>query len=216
MYAKDDRSQVSRVLSAARTTRIELPSLNIAAEAAQASQLFFALQGSLDTSPLVDLRRAHESERAAKGVRTGSHTHKSSQSTTSPDSSNGEQITTRRAIIREMASIIREQQDNVGTTSGLNRQARIQEGSTNPGRPAGNSANAALAAGQRAMMVRTILRCSHTFGLHILYRLFGDAQRSSSNPKCRVRLILLVLGSRRAAQRVQISLGHSPPVTTAL
>ncbi|KAH9925090.1 uncharacterized protein B0H18DRAFT_955179 [Fomitopsis serialis] len=125
---------------------VELPPPNIAPEPVQPNELFLAPHGNLDASPLVDLRRAHESERAAKGVRTSTYARQGSAARDNDRDANTEQASTRRAIIREMSAIIREQQDNVGTTSGLNRTTRIQQGPA----PTGNSANAALAAGQRA------------------------------------------------------------------
>ncbi|KAH9915978.1 uncharacterized protein B0H18DRAFT_1124521 [Fomitopsis serialis] len=144
-FAGEDSLQIHRSLSDA-AIMVELPPPNIAPEPVQPNELFLAPHGNLDASPLVDLRRAHESERAAKGVRTSTYARQGSAARDNDRDANTEQASTRRAIIREMSAIIREQQDNVGTTSGLNRTTRIQQGPA----PTGNSANAALAAGQRA------------------------------------------------------------------
>lgn len=130
---------------------IELPALKLAPEASAPYENVFA-RGTFDTSQLVALRQAHETERAKKGVRTTRGIRQQTLKTeTAEDSSNGQQPelkeAARRAIMREMAAILREQQDSIGTTTGLNRTVRITAKAT------GNSANAELAAGQKAAAV---------------------------------------------------------------
>lgn len=142
--------------------------LNIPPDRAAPSDQY-PMQQSFDCSQLVQLRRTHETERAKKSVRTrttrlnsGGHGDSDGQRPEKPVTK-----TPRREIIQQMSAILREQQDSIGTTSGLNRITRIQN---QVAKPAGNSANAELAAGQRAAAVRVFHR-------HI-------RRRASNHPSC--------------------------------
>ncbi|KAI0708703.1 hypothetical protein C8Q72DRAFT_910638 [Fomitopsis betulina] len=154
LHAEEDRINLEETLSEARSlmaATIELPALKLAPEASAPYENVFA-HGTFDTSQLVALRQAHETECAKKGVRTMQGIQQQTLKTeTAEDSSNGQQPELKeaacRAIMREMAAILREQQDSIGTTTGLNRTVRITAKAT------GNLANAELATGQKAAAV---------------------------------------------------------------
>ncbi|TFY61741.1 hypothetical protein EVJ58_g4316 [Rhodofomes roseus] len=162
IWAEEDSLNIQRALAAAAAASatatvpiIDLPALQIAPEPTVPLDGSFAGGSAFDCSQLIEIRRSHETERAKKGVRT--RTTRAALDTEKPrdgQPQSGEDVkdvTPRRTIIREMAAIIREQQDNVGTTTGLNRAVRIQNQPAT--KPAGNAANADLAAGQRAAAV---------------------------------------------------------------
>lgn len=154
LQAEEDRIHLEETLLAARIpVTIELPALKLAPEVSAPYEGIFS-HGEFDTTQLVTLRRAHETERAKKGVRTSRGTRQQASMETEEDSesSANQQLkeTSRRAIMREMAAILRGQQDNIGSTTGLNRTARIQAQAS---KTTGNSANAELAAGQKAAAV---------------------------------------------------------------
>ncbi|TFY67004.1 hypothetical protein EVJ58_g1898 [Rhodofomes roseus] len=160
IWAEEDSMNIQRALAAAAATAtipiIELPALQIAPEPTVPSDGSFARDSAFDCSQLIEIRRSHETERAKKGVRTRTtradlDAEKLRDEQPQSGSADVKDVTPRRKIIREMAAIIREQQDNVGTTTGLNRAVRIQNQPAT--KPAGNAANADLAAGQRAAAV---------------------------------------------------------------
>lgn len=103
--------------------------------------------GSVNPSQLVRIRRAHQTERAAKSVRPVMEGHKEAEGSTA-----GSQ---RRKICMQMADVIRR------TGTGLERGSRWKSGGA-PGTKDsaeasllnGNSANAELAAGERVKAVR--------------------------------------------------------------
>jgi hypothetical protein len=100
------------------------------------------------------MREAHETERARKSVRTQMHQHDK----VVEDLDSNDKVPIRRQIIREMNAILREQQDQGGGT-GLERKNRWAPGGRSREEAAtlaGNSANAELAAGQRATTVPLI------------------------------------------------------------
>ncbi|KAH9841944.1 uncharacterized protein C8Q71DRAFT_885445 [Rhodofomes roseus] len=161
IWAEEDSLNIQRALAAAAASAtvpiIELPALQIAPEPTVPLDGSFARDSAFDCSQLIEIRRSHETERAKKGVRTRTtrardlDAEKPQDGQPQSDSADVKDVTPRRIIIREMAAIIREQQDNVGTTTGLNRAVRIQNQPAT--KPAGNAANADLAAGQRAAAV---------------------------------------------------------------
>jgi hypothetical protein len=149
-----DVSQIKGALLAA-----QLPSLtHVPEEASRPFDHSSTYFHNLDFSSLLSTREAHETERARKSVRTQMHQH---QKATNHDA----EVPIRRHIIREMNSILREQQDQGGGT-GLERKNRWAPGGRSGqevARLVGNSANAELAAGQRAATVRTVLLTSQVF-----------------------------------------------------
>ena len=104
--------------------------------------------GSVDLSQLVQIRRVHQTRRAAKSVRSVAEGHRGPEEPTA-----GSQ---RRQICMQMADVIRR------TGTGLERGLRWKSGGA-PGTKDhtavsllnGNSANAELAAGGRVKAVRT-------------------------------------------------------------
>ena len=158
LHAEEDRSNIERALSAATApaatpTIIQLAMLQLPHDRAAPSDQY-PMQQSFDCSQLIRLRQTHETERAKKSGRT-----RTTRTLTSSGGDSDSQLpekpvkTPRREIIQQMSAILREEQDGVGSTSGLNRIARIQ---MPVAKPAGNSANAELAAGQRAATVREL------------------------------------------------------------
>jgi hypothetical protein len=145
-HIQADISQIKGALLAA-----QLPYLTSAPEEARPFDHSSTYFHNLDFSTLLSTREAHETERARKSVRIKMHQHdKAIENTDSTD-----KIPIRRQIIREMNAILREQQDRGGAT-GLERKNRWAPGgqsSEEAAALAGNSANAELAAGQRATMV---------------------------------------------------------------
>jgi hypothetical protein len=100
----------------------------------------------LDFTPLVEMRRRHQTRHAALGVRT-----RSSKSTAAEDS----ELTLKQQIIRRMREVLKEQDDRaVGT--GCERSARWGTSDA-----VGNSANAAAAAVTVAKQVHFPLNLVH-------------------------------------------------------
>ena len=108
-----------------------LPRLQVLDELSKPLGLGEIALDDLDFSPLVEMRRRHQTRQAALGVRT-----RTSKSTAAEDS----ELTIKQQIIRRMREVLKEQDEHaVGT--GYERSARwgVADG-------AGNSANAAAAA----------------------------------------------------------------------
>lgn len=152
LQAEEDRFNIEQALSTvvAPIPSFELPALQLPLDHAVDR---YPMQQTFSCSRLVHLRRTHETERAKKSVRTratrmNGDSHGDEQQIEKPVSE-----TPRRAIIQQMSAILREEQDGVGPTTGLGRITRIQNQAT---KPAGNSVNAELAAGQRAAAVRRL------------------------------------------------------------
>ena len=192
LHAKEDRIHLEETLLAVRAAvTIELPALKLAPEASAPYETTFA-HSRFDTSQLVVLRQAHETERAKKGVRTSQGTRQwqvwseTAQESSEPSIQPQAKEASRRAIMREMAAILRGQQDNIGTTTGLNCNARIQDQAS---KAAGNSANAELAAGQKAAAVCLDNECQQSRLLTCAAPIswFGDATR----PFVTIRLVML-------------------------
>ncbi|KAI0363681.1 hypothetical protein BV20DRAFT_957785 [Pilatotrama ljubarskyi] len=119
---------------------------------------------NIDFSPMISLRRQHETKRAAQSGRarknrTGSEPIAASRHTadgvtladgksSTGANASGSGRSEYRELVREMHALLRQQERGIGT--GLEWQARwMQTPSVTPG-PSGNTLNAALAAGQRA------------------------------------------------------------------
>lgn len=95
---------------------------------------------------LVALREAHETDRAKKAVRRTGRTAPPVEDGTTPS----QQPTIRQGLLRDIHALLRSYNDQA-VGSGLARKARWQEGMIIP--TTGNTANAILAAGQRAATV---------------------------------------------------------------
>jgi hypothetical protein len=117
-----------------------------------------AASTSFDFSALIELRRQHETQRAAEGVRVKNRLVEAGTDVeTNAGPTKSEMV--KKQIKREMNAVLREHsQKAIGT--GLERQARWRNSSAPGGRSenevsalTGNSANAELAAGQRAAAV---------------------------------------------------------------
>jgi hypothetical protein len=143
-----------------------LPQLNIPAEETRPFDRPVATSTSFDYSPLVNIRRQNETKRAAEGVRMRSQSEEA-DSETSAEPTKSEVV--KREIKRAMNAVLREHhQKAVGT--GLERQARWKNNSAPGGRSdnevemlTGNSANAELAAGQRAAAVCIVVTACISF-----------------------------------------------------
>ncbi|KAJ7500733.1 hypothetical protein B0H11DRAFT_2225129 [Mycena galericulata] len=99
---------------------------------------------SNDLTPLVALRREHQTREARMGVRT----YKSSGTYTNHKTGVEKPLTERQLLSQKMQAIVRRDQER-GTTAGANRNLRWT-GAAGPGLATGNAANAELAAGGRA------------------------------------------------------------------
>ncbi|KAF7335957.1 hypothetical protein MSAN_02309100 [Mycena sanguinolenta] len=124
-----------------------------------------------DLTPFVAVRRQHQTEEA----RTGVCTYKTSGTYINPKTGVEKPLTDRQLLARQMQAIIRQDQER-GTSTGLNRKVRWQEadaskaGSTTAAKlKTGNAANAELAASGRSKEAikrrRTILgklKCAST------------------------------------------------------
>lgn len=151
---EEDISTISMALWASR-----LPSLNISAEITQPFDRPAAFHNELDLSMLVSTRHAHETKRAFKSVRK--QVKDGLPENTEPTEKRKKPLSVRQRIFCEMNEVLKEDQDKRINT-GANRKATWTN-SAPGGRSAdqvdslaGNSANAELAAGQRALTVSTI------------------------------------------------------------
>lgn len=154
-----DRAEIQRFYEHVSKIQDHLP-----AEPARPFERPLRSANHIDFEPLLTERRQHETPREARCVRVGkkhSRTSTSEQDSESPDGDGNTGTTrgTRRDLFREINSMIYKQQGR-GVGSGLERMKRWMQGdSETPGAEpvasaAGNAANAALAAGQRASTVR--------------------------------------------------------------
>ncbi|KAI0309338.1 hypothetical protein OF83DRAFT_1179744 [Amylostereum chailletii] len=149
--AREDARQLDGDTAAAR-----LPGIQAPPEPLLTSDFTHLLSSHLDFSHLVTIRRLHESRRARDGVRKSLTQVLASDSAHLADNPEGKTESTRRQLINGFNIVLREQQGNlkaIGT--GLERSARWRNNtSTEPANTvSGNSANAELAAGQRATTV---------------------------------------------------------------
>ncbi|KAJ7206864.1 hypothetical protein GGX14DRAFT_637126 [Mycena pura] len=102
---------------------------------------------SFDFSELISLRLAHQTAQAVTGVRV-----RSNQADDSLDSQ-GQGITARHEIIRQLHAVLKECEDGLGLTTGVGRKIRTHALGSSTAEPTvatGNSANAALAATVRS------------------------------------------------------------------
>ena len=142
----------------------ELPPLELPDQASRPHGRGNVDSDSLDLSSLVQMRYQHQTEHAAKAVRTRVT---NSAADIDPDIEAGKraEASVKQQLIREFHAIIQEQQGQ-GLTTGLERGTRWGL-STLP--TAGNAANAAAAASQVAKTVSLLV--IHLFLLIILFRL---------------------------------------------
>ncbi|KAJ6487065.1 hypothetical protein DFH09DRAFT_1457048 [Mycena vulgaris] len=99
-----------------------------------------------DLSPFVTLRREHQTEEARKGVRT----YKSSGTYKNHKTGEVKPLSDRQILARQMQAIIRQDQER-GSSTGLNRKVRWTGDATSASKPkVGNAANAELAASGRS------------------------------------------------------------------
>jgi hypothetical protein len=152
---QEDSDRLAGTLIVAR-----LPSLNVLpAEVSRPYDFGPSFHHDLDLSILVSIRRAHETQRAKKSVRTQVQDDSAERSEQRCNS--GKEPSIRQKIFREMTEVLREDQDRRMNT-GANRAATWKS-SAPGGRDnadtvtlTGNSANAELAAGQRSLTVSAI------------------------------------------------------------
>jgi hypothetical protein len=127
--------------------------LNIAAETSRPFDHAPLYENGLDFSKLVAVRSAHETQRAKKSVRTHSK-----DDGIAGNGASSKEPSVREKIEREMQRVLKEEQDQRLNT-GANRlstwthSAPGGRSSIDVASLAGNSANAELAAGQRAVTV---------------------------------------------------------------
>lgn len=160
-----------------------------------------------DFAPLISLRQLHQTTYAAKSVRTGSKAASANiASTQNADSSPVESVvhqvpSTRKELCRKLNEISkRYENSNKGPTSGLARDARWTGGSKT-----GNSANAALASGQRAAAVSIHFARSATISGQLICwktRLYNDVLGSLRSMISQSRLHCQVVSSERQATRL--------------
>ena len=148
--AWEDSNRLAGALIVAR-----LPSVNVfPAEESRPYDFGPSFHHDLDLSVLVTIRRAHETQRAKKSVRT--QVQDDGVERSEQHSNSGKEPSIRQKIFREMTQVLREDQDQRKNT-GANRAATWKS-SAPGGRDVadiatltGNSANAELAAGQRSL-----------------------------------------------------------------
>ncbi|KAI0825548.1 hypothetical protein BC629DRAFT_1586451 [Irpex lacteus] len=152
-YNAEDREVVDQFRFAA----LHLPQLNIAPELIRPFDRPLHIPDSTDFSSLIALRLAHQTKYAAKSVRTKSKTLAGAEDFTVPGSELVETPTGPKSKTPSARQELKTKLDEIsrryalsdrGPTSGLTRQAHWN---TTP--LTGNSANAALASGQRAVAV---------------------------------------------------------------
>jgi hypothetical protein len=142
---------------------------------------------NLDLSTLVSLRRAHETQRAKASIRT-KFTHQTDGETTSE-----KEESVRRRIFKGINEVLREDQAqriNTGTNRKTTWTASAP-GGRSPGETAllaGNSANAELAAGQRASTVCAQLITTNFLLISPVARLLPDETRFSANSSGTLKL----------------------------
>ncbi|ETW83150.1 hypothetical protein HETIRDRAFT_107270 [Heterobasidion irregulare TC 32-1] len=126
----------------------QLPPIDVPPKPCHAFDFHYSLVDNLNFTTIIDIQRVHQTCRAAQGVRKNAVLEVSS--------SGSEKVakeTLQRQIIREMQGLLLQQEDR-GIGSGLERKERWKALASR-GLSSGNSANAALAAAQRAEVVRT-------------------------------------------------------------
>lgn len=151
----DSRIQVDTAHVLAARAAIRLAPLNLPAEPHHTYDLHSSdPQNNFNLSSLVPIRKAHETKRAAAGVRT----HFRSDGPADSDSKHETEEPIRRRIYRKMNAILKEDQEQRVNTGGSRKT--LWTNSAPGGRSAeqianlaGNSANAEMSAGQRALNV---------------------------------------------------------------
>lgn len=176
--------------------RLQLPALILEDEASEAYDLQSLGPGNHNFSILVELRRSHQTQHAAEGVRTrdSAETNKSRESV-------------RWKLIREMNALLRQDQNRaIGT--GHDRKLRWQtpaQGteSSDPGHqqlmpvPTGNSANAATVAALKHQKVPfflsfvTLPRLTNTQALDYRLKRFSRARVPRHNLIAEARITLV-------------------------
>jgi hypothetical protein len=159
---------------------VKLPGLKLPSEEIHPFDRPVATSHSFDFSALITARRQHETKRAAQGVRVKSQSEELAVVDANAEPTKSEVV--KREIKREMNAVLLEHhQKAVGT--GLEHLARWQNSLAPGGRSEnevaalmGNSANAELAAGQRASGV--CINCSVWLKL-MLSRLSADGFKHS-------------------------------------
>lgn len=146
-YCDEDRSSIN----AFRYAADHLPSLNTEPEVIRPFDKPFQTLGARDFMSLVSLRQDHQTAYAAKSVRSIAANAENVQDLDreNPAAETGKKPSARRELCRKLNEISRRYENSDrGPTSGLARDVRWTGGSQT-----GNSANAALAGGQRAAAV---------------------------------------------------------------
>lgn len=142
-YYDEDRNAID----AFRYAAAHLPPLNTTPEVIRPFDKPFRALSTSDFTPLVNLRQDHQTAYAAKSVR--SMTASANAQGIDRETETGKKPSARRELCRRLNEISRRyEHSDRGPTSGLARDIRWTGGPQT-----GNSANAALAGGQRAATV---------------------------------------------------------------
>lgn len=151
---QEDSNRLAGALIAAR-----LPSLHSStAEASRPYDFGPSFHQDLDLSILVSIRRAHETQRAKKSVRTRNQDNGTERSEQQVQTNDEKEPSLRKKIFREMTQVLQEDQDqrkNTGANRAATWKSSAPGGCDLAGTAAltGNLANAEMAAGQRSLTV---------------------------------------------------------------
>ncbi|KIJ05055.1 hypothetical protein PAXINDRAFT_183005 [Paxillus involutus ATCC 200175] len=159
---RSDRAAISEVLAFTKpTSNASLPSIQTSTTPSRPSDLPPTYHQNLDFHMLVHLRRIHQTQRAAKSVRVhstvseGAGHHENSRKHSEEHGGNVT-VPVRLQVVRQMQDVLRafESEAQVrGVGTGLERHVRWTGTLGSAETTTGNTANAALAAGQRATAV---------------------------------------------------------------
>lgn len=162
---RSDRAAISEVLAFTKpTSNASLPSIQTSTTPSRPSDLPPTYHQNLDFHMLVHLRRIHQTQRAAKSVRVhstvseGAGHHENSRKHSEEHGGNVT-VPVRLQVVRQMQDVLRafESEAQVrGVGTGLERHVRWTGTLGSAETTTGNTANAALAAGQRATAVSII------------------------------------------------------------
>ncbi|KAG6916064.1 hypothetical protein DXG01_008589 [Tephrocybe rancida] len=148
-------AQEQRDLEAALTS---LPAVQIADELEQPLGRGTVDFDSLNYKMLITMRREHETNYAAKGIRT----RKDKDSEAGEDDNNKKSL--RWKLIREFHDALKEGQDDHAIGTGMERDARWHGGSNGTLKTSGNAANAAAAAAAEMLAKKANVPCLSDVG----------------------------------------------------
>ena len=174
-WVNEDVTTIEGALLAAR-----LPAVNIPDEMSHPFDRSIDFYMDLDFSTLISLRQVHETQRAKASVRTKFKHEIDGEITAEKEES------VRRRIFRGINEVLREDQAqriNTGTNRKTTWTASAPGGrsASETALLAGNSANAELAAGQRALTVRALLITAAHLLITFTVRLSTDETNFSAS-----------------------------------